>query len=499
MNVIQAIHSPKVFRPLFKDLSTWAAWEVYLRALFGLGVEGEKDLALLKACTGLEEAPAAPARESFVICGRRSGKSFMSALIAAYLGAFKSWKAHLAHGEKGWIFVVAVDKQQAGIIKNYISGIFNSSATLRAMIAQETKETLELKNGVNIAVKTCSFRSIRGYTVLCAILEEMAFWRSEDTGANPDKEVLAAIRPALATVPDSLLIGISTPYSRQGILWDQFRQHFGKSGGPLVWRAPTRVMNPTIAEKTIETALAADPQAAKAEWEAEWRDDVSAFMPLEMVEAVIVPGRYELPKGEGIEYQAFCDPSGGRQDSMTLAIAHKDEAAGRVVLDVLREARPPFTPESVVAEFSGLLKSFGICSVRADRYAGEWVTSAFRNHGINVEASALAASEIYINFLPLVANGTVELLEIKRLAAQLTGLERRTRSGGKDIIDHYPGGHDDLAVAAAGACVLCEAPGGAGFMWIGGDRIEDDEAEDDGRNLPPVFRSLGAELRRHRS
>jgi hypothetical protein len=159
---------------------------------------------------------------------------------------------------------------------------------------------------------------------------------------------------------------------------------------------------------------------------------------------------------------------------MTLAIAHKDEAAGRVVLDVLREARPPFTPESVVAEFSGLLRSFGVSTIRADRYAGEWVTAAFRNHGISVEASELTAAEIYINFLPLVANGSVELLDIKRLAAQLTGLERRARSGGRDIVDHYPGGHDDLAVAAAGAAVLCQAPAGAGFMWLGGES-EDNE------------------------
>ncbi|MGA2533825.1 MAG: hypothetical protein ABSG19_12420 [Candidatus Aminicenantales bacterium] len=486
MNIIQAIHT-RVFRPLFKDPSTWAAWEVYLRALFGLGVDGEKDLALLKACTGLEEAPAAPANESFVICGRRSGKSFMSALIAAYLGAFKSWKAHLAHGEKGWIFVVAVDKQQAGIIKNYISGIFNSNATLKSMIAQETRETLELTNGVNIAVKTCSFRSIRGYTILCAILEEMAFWRSEETGANPDKEVLAAIRPALATVPDSLLIGISTPYSRQGILWDQFRQHFGKTGGPLVWRAPTRVMNPTIAEKTIETALASDRQAAKAEWEAEWRDDVSAFMPLEMIEAVVISGRYELPKVEGANYRAFCDPSGGRQDSMTLAIAHKDEKAGKILLDVLREARPPFTPESVVKEFSEALKGFGISTIRADRYAGEWVTAAFRNHEITVEASELAASAIYVNFLPLVANGTVELLDHKRLVAQLTGLERRARSGGKDIVDHYPNGHDDLAVAAAGACVLVGRGGCAIGFDDGSSYSRDDDDDNDDRNVPGVY------------
>ena len=40
-----------------------------------------------------------------------------------------------------------------------------------------------------------------------------------------------------------------------------------------------------------------------------------------------------------------------------------------------------------------------------------------------------------------------------RLTAQLLGLERRTGRSGRDIIDHQPGGHDDLINAAAGALV----------------------------------------------
>ena len=470
MNIIQAIQSSLVFRPLFRDLQTWHSWEVYLRALFGLDIEKGKDLELFRACTGLKSPSGKAAHESFVICGRRSGKSFTCALIASYLAAFKDWSPFLSPGERGWIFIIAVDKAQAGIIKSYISGIFHSNKTLEAMIRQETKETLELSNGVNISVKTCNFRSVRGYTVLCAILEEIAFWRSEETGANPDKEILSAIRPALATVPDSFLIGISTPYSRQGVLWDQFKKNWGKAGGSLVWKAATAVMNPTISKKTIEDALSVDRAAAAAEWEAEWREDIAAFMPLEVIEAMIVSGRLEIPRVEGETYCGFCDPSGGRQDSMTIAIAHKDRKAGKIVLDVVRERKPPFQPTEVVSEYSLLLKSYGIFTVRADRYAGEWVASAFRSEGISIESSPLSASEIYLNFLPQLTSGQVELLDNKRLLSQLRGLERKVRSGGKDQVDHYLGGHDDVAVAAAGACVMvAESRVGPNIRSLGPD------------------------------
>ena len=48
-----------------------------------------------------------------------------------------------------------------------------------------------------------------------------------------------------------------------------------------------------------------------------------------------------------------------------------------------------------------------------------------------------------------------ELLDHQRLLTQLCGLERRTGRGtGRDNIDHVPGGHDDIANAAAGALTL---------------------------------------------
>jgi hypothetical protein len=217
-------------------------------------------------------------------------------------------------------------------------------------------------------------------------------------------------------------------------------------------------MNPTIDGRIIERALKEDPAAARSEWEAEWREDIEAFITAELVEAVMIPGRYELPKIEGADYFGFIDPSGGRQDAFTMGICHR-ETSGKIVLDVLRERRTPFQPQGVVAEFADVLKSFKVSSVESDKYAGEWVPEAFREHGITVKNSEFTASELYLNFLPLISNGTVELLDNKRLLAQLTGLERRARSGGKDLITHYAGGHDDLANSAAGVCVMAARSG----------------------------------------
>jgi len=470
LNIVQAMDHREVFRPLFRDVETWRSWKVFLSGLEGIGLEGKEDEELFHKCTGLDSVPKLRAREAYVIAGRRSGKSFISALIAVYLGCFKDWGSYLAPGERGWIFIIANDRPQAKIVKGYISAILSEVKQLRSLVVKDMVEEIELKNQVSIGIKTCNFRTVRGYTLLAAVCEELAFWRSEES-ANPDKEVLAAVRPSLATIPESLLIGISTPYARKGVLYENWKRHYGEEEGPLIWKAATKIMNPLIDEKVIKQAYEDDAQAAAAEWDAEWRTDIEDFISEELIDAAVIPSRFEVPRQKEINYFGYIDPSGGRHDSMTLAIAHKEKSngkEGKVIHDCSREARSPFTPSIVIEDFSSVLKSYGIKRISSDRYAGEFVSEGFRSNGIAVKNSELTASEIYGVFLPMLTNSQVELLDIKRLRVQLQNLERRTRTGGKDLITHPPGALDDVANAAAGACVLAKKKKRKGRVFGGG-------------------------------
>jgi hypothetical protein len=260
----------------------------------------------------------------------------------------------------------------------------------------------------------------------------------------------------MVTIPDAMLLCASSPYARRGALWDAHRHYFGKEGDRvLVWRAPTRRMNPTVPQRVIDEALERDPASAAAEWMAEFRIDVESFIAREAVEAAVCCGRFELPPSNGVRYSAFVDPSGGSSDSMSLAIAHHDRTTGHVVLDAVRERRPPFSPDAVVAEFAELLKTYGgVHKVVGDRYGGEWHRERFRAHGLTYEPAEKSKSELYGELLPLLNAGRCELLDNQRFVAQLCGLERRTARSGRDSIDHCPGGHDDLCNSAAGALVL---------------------------------------------
>jgi hypothetical protein len=454
VNIIAAIDDPKVFGPHFQG-ETWASCRAFLAALFGLPLTPEQ-LAIYRQCTGRSEAPT-PVSEAWLVCGRRSGKSFTLALIAVFLSAFRDWRPHLGPGERGTVMVIAADRKQARTIMRYVKGLLSSIPMLARTVQAERAESIDLQNRITIEVHTASFRTVRGYTIVAALLDEIAFWPSEDS-ANPDTEIIAALRPAMATVPGAMLLCASSPYARRGALWTSHDRHYGKEGDPvLVWQAPTRTMNPTVPQSVIDEALAEDESHARAEYLAEFRTDVEAFLTREAVLAVVSRGvRERLPLPEQ-RYFAFTDPSGGAHDSFTLAIAHREN--DKVVLDALRETKPPFSPEGVVAEFATTLRSYRISTVTGDRYAGDWPREQFRKRCIAYQPAPKPKSDLYLELLAPINSGTCSLLDNERCINQLVGLERRTARSGRDSIDHAPGARDDVANALAGAIhlVLSEA------------------------------------------
>jgi hypothetical protein len=295
----------------------------------------------------------------------------------------------------------------------------------------------------------------------------------------------------MATIPDALLLCASSPYARRGELWSAHRRHFGKDGDPvLVWQAPTRTMNPTIPQRVIDAAMEDDPASASAEYGAQFRTDVESFIAREVVEACISLGLHERPRLAGVTYRGFVDPSGGSSDAFTLAIGHREDKA--IILDCLRERKPPFSPDAVVEEFADTLKSYDVSKIVGDRYAGEWPVERFKVHGITYEPAAKPKSDLYRDLLPALNAKTVDLLDNDRLLAQLVGLERRTARGGRDSIDHAPGGHDDLANVVAGVASLLVKPRyDSTFAWVGGDvDDEDEEASYAARYLQQQHRRL---------
>jgi hypothetical protein len=391
-------------------------------------------------------------REAWVAVGRKGRKSATAAVLAVYAAVYGQWKR--AAGETLRVMVIALSKDQARLVLDYAAAILESRPGLARLIAAKDAETIRLRNGVEIACFANSYRLVRGPTCVCAILDEVAVWWSDQLSANPDREILRALKPAMITQPGALLVGMSSPYAKKGLLYEKHRDHFGRDDSKvLIWQADTATMNPHVDRKEIEAAYREDPFSAAAEFGAQFRDDLQTYVVPEAIEVCVEQGCYERSPTSGLIYFGFVDPAGGSgQDAMTLAVCHLDGDV--VVLDCLRERKPPFNPADVAAEFIGTLQSYGIRVVHGDRFAGEWCRQPFRDAGVLYKLAERDKSALYRDALPYLNSRKVVLLDSRSLVAQLCALERSTGPTGRDRIDHPRGAHDDLCNAACGAICL---------------------------------------------
>jgi hypothetical protein len=248
------------------------------------------------------------------------------------------------------VLVIAVDRRQARVIFRYVRALLTGVPMLARMIEREAAESFDLNNGVSIEVSTANFKSVRGYAIVAALVDEIAFLPTDDS-AQPDFELLDALRPGTATIPTAMLLCASSPYAKKGAMFDAHQKHHAKEGDPvLVWQAPTRTMNPTVPQGTIAAAIERDPASASSEWLAMFRDDIAAFVTRESVMACVEVGIRERPPQPGKQYISFTDPSGGSSDSMTCCVGHTE--GDLIIVDAIREITAPFDPESATDESS---------------------------------------------------------------------------------------------------------------------------------------------------
>jgi hypothetical protein len=438
---------PALFGAQFAGES-WANWRALLASFYGLDLTDDERTNYL-SLTGRADLPPGAFDELWLVVGRRGGKTQAAALLAVFEAFFRDHADKLSPGEVATVMLLAADRRQARSVFRYISGLIDSNQMLKAMVVREDKESIELSNRTAIEVHTASFRATRGYTVSFCCADELAFWRAEDS-ANPDHEILNAIRPAMATL-EGKLVALSSPYSKRGALWDAYRRYY-RSSDPhvLVAQAASKTMNPSLPQRVIDQAYDRDPESAKAEYGAQFRSDLEAFIARSVVEAVTRPDPLELPFNSSNRYAAFVDPAGGGQDEYTLAIGHRE--GSRLVVDLIRAKRG--VPSVITEEYAAVLKAYSVRQVHSDKYAGSWPADEYKKHGITIEYSPKARSELYLDALPAITSGRVELPPDEKMLTQFAGLERKTSRAGRDSVNHAPGAHDDRANAAAGLIAL---------------------------------------------
>lgn len=453
VDLITALKDPNLLRSyLGDDLTSFRPWLAAMSVMIGRRVTSKAGRKLIRRCMGRDpdKLPSTPFDRTLILCGRRAGKSRLSAAIGAHAAVFSGREKLLSRGEIGLVAILAPTKMQANVTQRYLRAAFEVPM-LSQMVVRETAHGFALKNNVEVQVLAGTPQFVRGFSLIACCIEECCHFQVDaEVKKKSDLEVIRAVTPGLLNTLGPL-IAVSSPYTEAGWAFETWKRCWGRDDADtMVWRAPSREMNPTLSQAFIDAELAADPEGARSEYLAEWRQPISAFIAKEVVMACVSPGVTELMRRERTEYRAFADLSGGRHDDAVLAIGHRDGRS--VVVDCIRRYRPPFSPLAVIKQMATELERWNIRRVTADYYAAEFSAQSFLNAGIKFIRSELSASQLYAELLPRLASREVELLDNPVLIKQLCGLIRHARPGSPEKITHLPNAHDDVANTVAGLC-----------------------------------------------
>jgi hypothetical protein len=418
----------------------------FLKSFYGLKLNGE-ELDFYYRATGRKIYIPLEQKEVTAIIGRRGGKTRLAAQIAV----FEAFRHKLPRGKRAFILVIAPVLRQSETAFDYISEYIHGSPVLLRSIVEERKSEIKLRNGITIRCQPCN-TTVRGLSVVCAICDEVGFWIHEQTAANPEEQVMAALRPTMATFRDAKLIKISTPCRKEGILWRdlQDRQNLRYT----VRQLSTKDMNPTISDEVLEEARCDNEEYFRREFLAQFTDSLVGWITPEMLDPCIARGQREFPRVFSGTYIAAVDPA-FRNSDFGFAILHRSDDGHITVAYTARWSgtrKNPLNCDSVCAQIKDVLRRYEINSLIGDQYCFPVLKDRFRQLEIfyrEISFGSHTRASIYGNLRQLIAQQKITIVEEPELLRQLRYLEEiRSPNGNIDV--RPPGSSkDDMAIAVA--------------------------------------------------
>lgn len=253
-------------------------------------------------------------------CGRRGGKSVLSAVISCYEAYRLIVKGDpqkhygVMRGQLIKIVNLATSGPQAQELLELIKDMIFASKWFEPYIDSTTTTEVRLKTredlrrereaekrdlpkkgyrSILVESLSCSASGSRGGTVMVVILDEFAHF-TDGSGNRAGGSILEAIVPSTATFGmDARILCLSSPYNKGGAFYSKFRRGMGDpdkniqpfekpdgvvEGGFRCFRIPTWEMNPKITFSFLQARMQSS-EGDNFEWEyaAEFSTTVTGF------------------------------------------------------------------------------------------------------------------------------------------------------------------------------------------------------------------------------
>jgi hypothetical protein len=399
--------------------------------------------------------------------GRRGGKSTTVCRVAVYDTLYGNHD--VPPGDVGYFAIISAEKGQA---KERLLTIKKILETLGVDHKATAEQILITGTNLGFRIFTASLQGVVSFTCIGALCDEEARWRDDDTGANPAEEVLASLRPTMATQKNAKIWHVSSPWSTLDAHYKMVER--GSAPDQIVFCAPTWEMNPTITEEETKI-LEPDELSRLREYAAiPMSGDLTKFFDAETIDACCKPiAGVSLLTAAGADFAFRKNSSALVVTDMLRGPEKRDRKTGDLkpeICYVVRKSEDrvpmpgaPLRVTDTIEEFADIAEACGADTLCADLHYIESVRETLENFSmtlIEFPNQTEKMNEAYIRVRVLLANGRIDLSKASpKLIDQLKATTSKPNSLGLTI-EHpkVKGEHGDLVPALVAAVYSADLP-----------------------------------------
>lgn len=423
------------------------------------------------------------------VCGARGGKSYVLGALYSLWRALVADLSTLAAGELAVALIVAPDLRLARQGLRYALGAAKASPVIAPLVSAESSDgfVLTRPDGRSVSIEvlpaTRGGSAVRGRTLVCAVLDESAFFRDEAYAVN-DSEVFRAVAPRVVT--GGMVVVCSTPWAERGLLFDEFTRNHGHPVTALAAHAPTTLLRDDLRTKALVLReRVRDAENAEREFDAKFMGaggglffdggTLRASIEPTLFERVSCPQRSTAYAGADL---------GLVRDCSALTIVHRADIGAPYEIVESLELQPnkgsPLNIALVVREFTAVAARHGVREIVADHHlltiANTVIPSGVDVRFVQAPGGQAGKVESHTRVRDLLRAGVVKMPpSMQRLREQLSQITSTPVSGGGVQIrsPRRGGNHGDLASAAVLALF---AATGAAWIPIDWDELAREQA-----------------------
>ena len=372
---------------------------------------------------------------SVLPCGRRGGKSLLTAIWAVYDACIRDLRHYQRDGEIRYVLVVAGSFEHAKTLFRTIHGMFDNPMLAPMVLGEATQDEIKLVNNVILKVVPCSDRTTTGLPASTVIFEEMASYIDTD-GHQSGDNVYTALEPSTIQVKDDgRIIAPSTPRGQRGVFYGLYQEALLREDA-YVLHCPTWELNLEMDRDELVKRYKYKPDLFAQECEASFTAIGGSFMD----STTILEATRPIPEHNHLNRVLALDPAFS-QDDFGIAIACVPiEDESQVYLEHVEALHHP-SFNYAMDYASKLAKQWNVNKVVVDQMSQQAIVEELKKRGVPCQKVPWTAqskkgkskSDRFVRVRTLLNQGRIILIDSPELRQEFIEITKKPTATGSGI------------------------------------------------------------------